>query len=83
MLGVDERGDSAVALRIGDCVQCHGGLTRGFRTVDLDDSATRQSTDAERYIQGDRPGGDDGDRLTNLVTEPHHRSLAEVLVDLR
>ena len=35
MLGVDERGDPAGALRVGDRVQGDGGLAGGLRSVDL------------------------------------------------
>ncbi len=83
VLGVDERRDAAGGLGVGDRVQRDGGLTRGFRAVDLDDPAARQAADAERHVQGDRAGGDDRDRLAHLVAEPHHRAFAVVLLDLR
>jgi len=57
-------------------------VTGGLRAVDLDDPAPGQAADAQRHIQGDRAGRDDRDRLTHLVSEAHHRALAEVLVDL-
>ena len=41
VLGIDERGDAARALRVGDRVQRERRLTRGLRAVDLDDAATR------------------------------------------
>ena len=83
VLGVDERRDAACRLRVGHRVQRDGGLTRGLRTVDLDDPAARQPADAERHVQGDRSGGDDRDRLAHLVAEPHHRTFAVTLLDLR
>jgi hypothetical protein len=83
VLGVDERRDAAGGLGVGYRVQCDGGLTRGFRAVDLDDPAARQAADAQRHVQGDGTGRDDRDRLTDLVTEAHHRTLAETLLDLR
>ncbi|SLC96225.1 Uncharacterised protein [Mycobacteroides abscessus subsp. massiliense] len=82
MLSVDERGDTAGTLCIGDGMQSHGGLTRGLRTIDLDDAATGQTADAERHVQCDGAGRDHGDGLAHLVAEPHDRALAEALVDL-
>ena len=38
--------------------------------------------DAERHIQGDGAGGDDGDRGALVAAEAHHRALAELTVDL-
>ena len=82
VLGVDERGDAAGGLGVGDRVQRDGGLTRGFRAIDLDDPAAREAADAQRHVQGDRAGGDDGDRLADLVAEPHHRAFSVVLLNL-
>ena len=83
VLGVDERGDSAGGLGVGHRMQRDGGLTRGLGTVDLDDATAGQTADAECDIECDRTGGDDRDRRPHLLAEPHHRALAEVLVDLR
>ena len=47
-LGIDKGGDSAVTLRIGNCVQGDGGFTRRFWAVDFYDSATRQPADTKR-----------------------------------
>jgi len=82
VLGVDERRDAASGLGVGHRVQRHGGLTRGLRAVDLDDPATRQPADAQRHVQRNRAGGDDGDGLAHLVPQAHHRPFAEVLLDL-
>ena len=59
VLGVDERRDTAGGLGVGHRVQGDGGLTRGFRAVDLDDAAARQPADAQRHVEGDGAGGDD------------------------
>jgi len=42
MLGVDERGDAAGLLGVGDRMQSHGRLAGGLGAVDLDDSAARR-----------------------------------------
>ena len=51
-------------------------LPRGLRAVDLHDPAARQAADAERDVEGDRPGGDHADRRAGVVAEAHHRALA-------
>ena len=83
MLGVDKGGDATVLLRICDGVQCEGGLSRGFRAVDFNDATARQPTNAERDIQGDRPGRNGFNGGAFVAAEAHHRSLAELTVDLR
>ena len=83
MLGVDEGGDAARLLRLGDGVKRQRGLARAFRPVDLDDAAARQAAYAERDVEAERAGGDglDLDRLAR--SEPHRAALAERAVDLR
>src|SRR6185312_15034673 len=49
--------------------------------VDLDDPPPGQAADAERHVERDRAGRDDLDRHPHLVTEAHHRPLAELAVD--
>jgi len=83
VLGIDEGGDAAQPLGVRDGVERHGRLPGRFRAVDLDDAAPGQASDAERDVEGDGPGGDDGDRRPRVVPEPHDRPLAEILVDLR
>ena len=51
VLGVDEGGDAAELLRLGDDLQRQRGLAGGFRAVDLDDAAARQAADAERDVE--------------------------------
>ena len=82
MLRVDEGRDAAVLLGIRDGVQRERGLARGLRAVDLDDTAAGKTPDAERDIQRDGAGGDDGDRRALVAAEAHHAALAELTVDL-
>ena len=82
MLGVDECGDAARALHVGDRVEGQRGLTRRLRTVDLDDAAARKTTDAEGDVEGDGTGGDDFDRRALVAAQPHDRALSELAVDL-
>ena len=58
VLGVDERGDAAGLLRLGDDVQREGRLAGGLRAEDLDHAAARHPADPERDVDAERPGGD-------------------------
>ncbi len=84
MLGVDEGGDAAELLGFGDDVQGHGGLAAGFRAVDFDDAAARESADAQREVQGEASGGDHANGHQHIaVAQAHDRALAVVFFDLR
>ena len=63
VLDVDERGDAAARLGLGDDVLADGRLARRLRAEDLGDPAARDAADAERQVQGDRARRDDVDRL--------------------
>ena len=82
VLGVDERGDAAATLRLGDDVQRERRLARRLRAVDLDDAAARDAADTERDVQGQRTGRDDVDVLSLYVAETHDRSLSVGSLDL-
>src|ERR1022692_3648795 len=56
VLHVDECGQSALALALGDHAQAEGGLTRRLGPVDLDDAAERQAADSERQVDRKRAG---------------------------
>jgi len=76
------KADAAALLRVRDGVQRQRRLARRLRAVDLDDAAAGQSADAERDIQRDRSGGDDGDRRTLVRAQAHDGAFAELAVDL-
>ena len=83
VLDVDEGRRAAVLLRLGDRVQRERRLTAGFRSVDLDDAAARETADAEGEIEGDRAGRDDVERHAFLeLAHLHDRALAELPLDL-
>ena len=83
MLGVDERAGASDLLHLCDDLQRQRGLARRFRAVDLDHPTARQAADAECDVQPERAGGHDLDVLGHLgVGQPHHRALAELLLDL-
>ena len=82
MLGVDEGGDAAGLLRLGDRVQRQRRLARAFRPVNLDHPAARQAADAQRDVEPEAAGRDrlDLDRLARA--QAHRAALAEGAVDL-
>ena len=84
VLGVDECRDSAGALGLRDRVQRERRLAGGFGPEDLHDASFRVAADAQRGVQQDGAGVD---RLLialhAAVTQPHQRSLAELLLDLQ
>ena len=51
VFGVDERGDTARLLRVGDNMQCKRGLAGRFRSENLHDTAARQPADAEGHVK--------------------------------
>ena len=82
VLRVDERGDAALLLDVGDRVERECRLSGRLRAVDLDDAAARESADAERDVEGDRTGRDHFDRRTLVAAQTHDRALSELPVDL-
>jgi hypothetical protein len=79
---IDKRGDSALALRIGNSMQRQRGFTGRFRAIDFHDAPARQSADAESDVQGNGTGGNGFDRRTGVIAEAHDRALAKLLINL-
>src|SRR3990172_7632213 len=83
VLGIDEGGYPSLSLSLGYSMQCNRGFSGGFRPVDLDDAAARESPHSQREVQSDGAGRDHGyNELRLILTQPHHRSLAELALDL-
>src|SRR5207249_4639710 len=84
VLGVDECANATDLLRLRDDLIDERGLSGRLGAEYLDDPATGNSPDAEREIERQRTRRDhrDGDRR-RIVTEAHHRALAELALDLR
>ena len=83
VLGVDEGGDAAALLGVGDDVQGEGGLARALRAEDLDDAPARQALAAEGQVEGDRARRDAADLPQHLAfPEAHDRPAAVALLDL-
>src|SRR5207253_7419035 len=84
MLGVDERGDAAQMLRLGDHVERERGLAGGLRAVDLGDPSSRQAADAERHVERQGASRNDRDLLEGAAgAQAHDRALAKLPLDLR
>ena len=59
-------------------------LTRGFGTVNLDDSAPRHAADSECQIERETARGNDFDfRFAGFVAEAHDRPLSVLLFNLQ
>src|SRR6185436_19375431 len=81
VLDVDERGDAAPALGLGDDVLAERGLARRLRAEDLRDPAARDAAHAEREVERDGAGRDGIDLLPLGRAELHDRAAAELLLD--
>ena len=81
VLDVDEGGDAALALGLGDDVLADRGLARRLRAEDLGDPAARDAADAEGEVERDRAGRDGVDVLALARAELHDRAAPELLLD--
>jgi hypothetical protein len=83
MFGIDERRHAPQLLRFGNDLQRQRRLAGGLGPEDFDDAAARNSADAERVVDADRPGRNGVYRLDGaFLPESHDRALAELLFDL-
>src|ERR671916_1224134 len=83
VLGVDEGGEPAGPLGLGDDVQGEGRLAAGLGAEDLDDTAARNASYAERQVEGEGARGNRGHLLGLLVAHAHDRTLPELPLYLR
>jgi hypothetical protein len=83
VLGVDERRDPALALRLGDDVEADGGLARALGPEDLDDPAARDPADPQGDVERQRPGRDGLHlHVHRVLAELHDGAPAVLLLDL-
>jgi len=82
VLRVDERGRTAVPLRLGDHMKGHRGFTGRLRAEHFDHTSARDAADPKRQIQRQGAGRDAGDLHVDLLAELHDRTLAELLLYL-
>ena len=83
MLRVDECRLTAHFLRFRDDVEGDGGLTGGFRPVDLDDASARHAADTERDVEVQRPCRNGADFHVCVFAEAHDGAFAEVVFNTR
>src|SRR5439155_3038148 len=83
VLGVDEHGVAARALRVRDDGERERGLARRLGAVDLDDAPARHAAHAGREVEAQRAGVDHVDPdLRALLAQLHDGALAELFLDL-
>ena len=63
-------------------MQGNRGLTAGLRSVDLDDPATWESTNAQGDVERDRSSGDCRNLDCFAFPQSHDRTLAMLLLNL-
>ena len=82
VLGVNERGQPAGLLRVGDDVQHQGRFAGGFRAENLHHPAARNAAHAQRQVHGQRARGDDFDfDQRPRVAQAHDAAIAVGLGD--
>ena len=82
VLDVDEGGEAAAFLGLGDDGEGERGLAGGFRAEDLDDPAAREAADAEGAVDEQVAGRDDIDIDAVVIAEAHDGGFAELLLDV-
>ena len=83
VLSVDEGRVATSLLGVGDSVQGDRRLTGGLGSVDLDDTAAREASDAEGDVEGKGTRGDHLDGRAIVIAQAHDGALAELLINLR
>ena len=82
VLGVNERGQPAGLLGVGDDMEHEGGFAGGFRAENLDHAPARDAADAQRQVHRQRAGGDDVDLPERAgVAQAHDAAVAVGLGD--
>ena len=82
MLGVDKGHLAAPLLSLGHHMEGQGGLTGGFRSIDLNDTAPGHTSDAQSQVQGQGAGGDGLHHHVHILSQTHNGALAVGPLDL-
>ena len=82
VLRVDERGETARLLRLGDHVESQCRFTAGLRSVHLQNSAARYAADAGGDIEREASGRDDIYIHSGVFFQRHDGALSEFFFDL-
>ena len=80
MFRIDEGSSPSSTLDLCNSMECECGLSRGFRTIDLDDTTLRIST-TEGIIEGDRSRTECFDIEMRFLSELHDGSSTELFLD--
>src|SRR5690606_37999124 len=83
MLGVNKGTGLPLLLCFCDHLQCQSCLTGAFRSIDLNNPAIWQTTNAQSNIQTERTGRDRRQHFPGLLTHAHNRAFTELPFDLR
>src|SRR5579859_2010415 len=84
VFGVDEGGHAAGLLRLGDHLKRDGGLAARLRPKNLYHAAAREAAHAERCVERNGAGGNDGDGDDRLLApQAHNGAFAKLFFDLR
>ena len=82
MLSIHKGHFAAYFLALSQDVQGQGGLTGGFRAIDLNDSALGNTANTEGGIQRQRAGGNGLHIHIGAVAKTHDRALAITFLNL-
>ena len=83
VLHIDERGDAAGLLRLGDHLQRDGCFTGRLRSENLIDTAPRETAHAQRSVQRNRTRRDHRDRYNGVLRpQTQDRALAKLFLNL-
>ena len=83
MLHVDESGETTGLLSLGDDSESERRFTRGFRAVNLNDTAAGKAASAQGLVNEQISGGDDTDvRLQAFATHAEDGPFAVVFLNL-
>ena len=82
VLDVDEGHLAALFLGLGEDMEGQRGLTAGFRSEHLDDTAARHTAHAQRQIEAEAAGRDGVHLHGGVIAQLHDGALAELLFDL-
>lgn len=82
MLDIDEGGESAAFLRLGDDRERERRFSRRFGAKNFYDTPARKTADAQRAVDQDVAGRDDINIDDFFFAEAHDRTIAEVFGDL-
>ena len=83
MLSINKSGNTALLLSLCNHMQRDRRLTRGFRSINLNDTPTRNTANAQRCIQRQDSGRDDLDvHMRRCFPQTHDGALAKILLNL-